>query len=291
MLSNLLIGLREGLEAGLVVGILVAYIRKVGRADVLPKLWLGIGIAVGLALGTGALLTWGPYGLSFQAQEAIGGVLSIVAVGLVTWMIFWMARNARHLRAELHGRLDRALAGGTGALVAIGVIAVGREGIETALFVWANVNAQENALLGTLGAFLGILVAIGISFLIYRGAVRIDLRRFFLWTGAFLVVVAAGVFAYGIHDLQEAGWLPGVTTHAFSIAAAVPPTSWYGVLLAGLFNFTPEPTWLQLIGWALYLAVVMTAFLIVSAGRSRGRSAPEPAAPATSPVPVTSVAH
>jgi len=285
VLANLLIGLREGLEAGLIVGILVAYIRKVGRVDVLPKLWLGIGLAIGAALAVGALLTWGPYGLSFQAQEAIGGILSIVAVGLVTWMIFWMARHARHLRAELHAQLDKALAGGAGALVAIGVVAVGREGIETALFVWASVNSTGNAVLGTLGAVLGILLAVVISYLIYRGAARIDLRRFFIWTGALLVLVAAGVFAYGIGDLQEAGWLPGVTEHAFSVAEAIPPTSWTGVLLAGLFNFTPEPTWFQFIGWILYLAITLVAFVIVSTGGARRRRerAPTTEAPSVAP--------
>ena len=280
MLANLLIGLREGLEAGLVVGILIAYIRKIGRADVLPKLWVGIAIAIAASLATGALLTWGPYGLSFQAQEVIGGALSIVAVGLVTWMIFWMAKHARHLRTELHEQMDRALAGGVGALVAIGIVAVGREGIETALFIWANVNSEGNALLGTIGAFIGIVLAVGLSYLIYRGAVRINLRQFFIWTGALLVIVAAGVFAYAIGDLQEAGLLPGLQDHAFSLGAIIPPTSWYGVVLAGLFNFTPEPTWLQAIGWSLYVAVVLTTFLLVSIGRRRPSTSP--AMPASS---------
>ncbi len=277
MLANLLIGLREGLEAGLIVGILVAYLRKVGRTDVLPKLWIGIGAAIALSLGVGALLTWGPYGLSFQAQETIGGILSIVAVGLVTWMIFWMARHARHLKGELHSQLDRALAGGAGALVALGVIAVGREGIETALFVWASVNSSGQAVLGTIGAAIGLAIAVVISYLIYRGAVRINLRRFFLWTGAFLVVVAAGVLAYGIGDLQEAGLLPGAGAYAFSVAGVIPPTSWYGILLAGIFNFTPEPTWFQLVGWIAYLVATLALFLVVSLARRRPEPAAEPA--------------
>jgi len=288
MLANLLIGLREGLEAGLVVGILVAYLRRVGRADVLPRLWIGVGVAIALALGLGAILTWGPYGLSFQAQEAIGGVLSIVAVGLVTWMIFWMARHARGLKGELEGRLDRALAGGATALVVLGIITVGRESIETALFVWASVKSTGNAALGTLGAAIGLGIAVLIAYLVYRGAVRINLRRFFVWTGALLVVVAAGVLAYGIGDLQEAGLLPGGAAIAFDVAGAVPPTSWYGTLLAGFFNFTPEPTWFQLAGWIAYLAIVLAAFLAVSLGRGRDagrRRRPEPAN-ATSPQPI-----
>jgi high-affinity iron transporter len=262
VLANYLIGLREGLEAGLVVGILVAYLHKVGRTDVLPRLWTGVGLAVGASLATGAILTWGPYGLSFQAQEILGGTLSLVAVGLVTWMIFWMAAHARALKHDLQSRLDAALAGTGAGIVVVGVVSVGREGIETALFVWASVNSSASAALGVLGAVLGLLTAVAIAWLLYRGAVRFDLGRFFTWTGAFLVLVAAGVLAYGIGDLQEAGVIPGWGSAAFSVATAVPPSSWYGALLGGIFNFTPEPTWAQLLGWLAYLAVVAPVFAL-----------------------------
>lgn len=277
MLANFLIGLREGLEAGLVVGILVAYLRKVDRRDVLPRLWIGIALALALALGLGALLTWGPYGLSMQAQEAIGGILSIVAVGLVTWMIFWMARHARDLRGELHGQLDRALSGSALGLVMVGIVAVGRESIETALFLWAAAKSETNTMLGVIGAVAGILTAVALAYLVYRGAMRINLGRFFFWTGLFLIVVAAGVFAYGLGDLQEAGLLPGAGQAAYSIAAVVSPTSWYGIVLAGVFNFTPEPTWLQVIGWTAYLVVVLALFVrVTGAGRIRREKAPAP---------------
>jgi high-affinity iron transporter len=285
MLANYLIGLREGLEAGLIVGILVAYVNRVGRRDVLARLWIGIGIAIALALGVGAVLTWGPYGLSTQAQEAIGGILSIVAVGLVTWMIFWMAGHARDLRGELHTRLDQALAGAGFGIVVLGVVAVGRESIETALFLWAAAKSETNTLLGSIGAVAGILTAVVLAYLVYRGAMRINLRVFFFWTGLFLIVVAAGVFAYGLGDLQEAGILPGLGQPAYSITALISPTSWYGILLAGIFNFTPEPTWLQVIGWTGYLVVVLLLFLRASGvwGRRREKApsadgVPSPAA-------------
>ena len=269
MLANVLIGLREGLEAGLVVGILIAYLHQIRRTDVLPRLWIGISAAIALSLAVGAVLTFGPYGLSFQAQEILGGALSIVAVGMVTWMTFWMARHARGLGSELRAGVDRAVTGSAIALVTLGVVSVGREGVETALFVWASVNAGADAVLGTIGAVLGILVAVVVSYLISRGLVRINLARFFYWTGMFLIVVAAGVLAYGIHDLQEAGVIPGVTVVAYSLAAVIPPTSWYGAALAGIFNFTPEPTVAQVIVWVAYVAITLPLFLRVSLpGRS-----------------------
>lgn len=264
MLANLLIGLREGLEAGLIVGILVAYVNKLGRRDILPRLWLGIAIAVAISLSVGALLTWGPYAMSSQAKEILGGSLSILAVGLVTWMIFWMARHARALKHELHSRLDAAIAGAGMGIVLIGFVSVGREGVETALFIWASVNSGSNAVVGTAGALLGIAAAVVIAYLIYRGLVRINLSTFFLWTGLFLILVAAGVLAYGIAELQEAGLVPGDGQTAFSLAQAIPPSSWYGSLLAGLFNFTAEPSWLQFVGWLAYLGVVTPLFLRVA---------------------------
>jgi high-affinity iron transporter len=286
VLANALIGLREGLEAGLVVGILIAYLNKMGRRDVLPKLWLGIAGAIALALGVGAALTYGPYGMSFQGQEILGGSLSIVAVGLVTWMIFWMARHARHLKGELQSQLDVALAGSALGIVVIGVISVGREGVETALFIWASVNSSGNAVLGTIGAAIGLLASVLISYLIYRGLVRINLSRFFLWTGAFLVVVAAGVLAYGVGDLQEAGVIPGVANIAYDLTGVIPTTSWYGVLLAGLFQFTAEPTWARLIVWLAYIAIVLTLFLRVSLGRSKPAAVTAaPAMPAPARIP------
>lgn len=280
MLANFIIGLREGLEAGLVVGILVAYARKVGRADVLPRLLLGVVAAILLSLGIGAVLTWGPYGLSFQAQEIIGGGLSIVAVGMVTWMILWMGRHARALRQELHGALDRALAGTGAGLVALAFLSVAREGIETALFVWAAVGASGDPVGGVVGAAGGLIVAAALAWGISRGAVRIDLRRFFTWTGAFLVVVAAGVLSYGIGDLQEAGVLPGWGQAAFSLAGALPATTWYGAVLGGVFNYTPEPTWAQVIAWAGYVLVVGALFLRTTRPRSSAATAasPSPAA-------------
>ncbi|MGW1156922.1 iron uptake transporter permease EfeU [Streptomyces sp. NPDC002513] len=280
MFSNYLIGLREGLEASLVVCILIAYLVKTGRRDALKPIWMGIGIAVAIALGFGCVLEFGSQELTFEAQEALGGTLSILAVALVTWMVFWMRRTARHLRSELHGKLDAALRMGTGALVATAFLAVGREGLETALFVWASVHAASD---GTprplIGVALGLATAVLLGWLFYRGALKINLAKFFTWTGGMLVVVAAGVLAYGLHDLQEAGWVPGLTNLAFDISGVIPPDSWYGTLLKGVFNFQPDPTVLQLTVWALYLVPTLAIFLSPAGfalGRSRQQVPPPP---------------
>ncbi|MEU3843333.1 iron uptake transporter permease EfeU [Streptomyces sp. NPDC028635] len=261
MFSNYLIGLREGLEASLVVCILIAYLVKTGRRDAIRPIWTGIAIAVAIALGFGCVLEFGSQELTFQAQEALGGSLSVLAVVLVTWMVFWMRRTARHLKSELHGKLDAALKMGTGALVATAFLAVGREGLETALFVWASVHAASD---GTprplIGVALGLATAAFLGWLFYRGALKINLAKFFTWTGGMLVVVAAGVLAYGFHDLQEADRLPGLNNLAFDISSTIPPDSWYGTLLKGVFNFQPDPTVLQVTVWLLYLIPTLAVF-------------------------------
>lgn len=259
MFANYLIGLREGLEAGLIVGILVAYAVKAGRRDVLPKLWIGVAAAIVIMLGIGALLTWGPYGLSFQAQEAIGGIMSIVAVALVTWMVFWMNHHAAEMAGELRGKLDDAMAGAGYGIVIVALVSVAREGIETALFVWANVASQSNGGLAALGALLGILTAVVLSWLMYRGLIKVNLRKFFGWTGAFLIFVAAGVLSYGIGDLGEAGFLPAGEP-VYSLHSVIPATGPLGSILAGVFNFNPEPNLLQVIAWWAYLIVIGSLF-------------------------------
>ncbi len=277
MAANFLIGLREGLEAALVVSILVAYLVKSGRSDRLPPVWGGVLAAIALSLCFGALLTFTSNRLTFQAQEAFGGILSIIAVGFVTWMIFWMRRTARFLSKELRGQMDTALAMGTGALIVTAFIAVGREGLETALFLWSAVQATGQSTQPVLGAGLGLLTSIVIGYLFYKGALRINLGTFFKWTGALLIVVAAGVLSYGVHDLQEAGILPGLNSLAFDVSNAIPPSSWYGTLLKGTINFTPATTWLQAIAWTAYIVPVTVLFF-----RPAKPSAPG-AAPASEP--------
>ena len=261
MFGNFLIGLREGLEAALVVSILIAYLVKTERQHLVGRVWLGVGAAVLLSLGVGAGLTFGTRSLSEAQEEAIAGVLSILAVGLVTWMVFWMAGNARRLKGELHAKVDDAVGRGGWALAVVAFLAVAREGLETALFLWSSVRAAGGGATALGGALLGLATAVGLGWLVYRGALRLNLATFFTWTGAALIIVAAGVLRYGVHELQEVGFLPGGENVAFDVSAQIPSDSWYGVLLRGTVNFSPTTTWLEVAVWVAYVVPVMWMFL------------------------------
>ncbi|MFT4262007.1 MAG: FTR1 family protein [Nocardioides sp.] len=273
MFANYLIGLREGLEAALVVSILVAYLVKVDRRDRLAVVAGGVAAAIALSIAFGALLTYTSTSLlsDFKSQEIFGGTMSALAVVFVTWMVFWMRRAARGMRAELDGRLSTALQMGTLAVLLTAFMSVAREGLETALFFWSAVQAAGSTASPVAGFSLGIATSVVLAWLLYRRSVTLNLAKFFTWTGAGLIVVAAGVLAYAVHDLQEGGVIPGLNTLAFDVSAQIPPGSWYGTLLRGIFNFTPATTVAQAIAWCAYLVPVMTVFFL---GSRRPTSAP-----------------
>lgn len=280
--SNALIGLREGLEAALVVVILVAFLVKTDRRWALRYVWLGVATAVVLSVALGAFLTYGTSQLSFTQQELIGGSASIIAVVFVTGMVFWMRTAARTISGELKGRLDRALDLGPLAVAIVGFLGVGREGLETAIFFYATTQAAgQGNTQPLIGWAIGLGGAVVLGWLIYKGAVQINLGKFFRYTGILLIVVAAGILAYGLHDLQEAGFLPGLTTLAFDVSNVIEPGSWYAALLKGIFNFTPATTVVQAVAWALYVGVVLTLFL-------RPVRTPAPVAATTQPAPRSS---
>lgn len=284
-LGNYLIGLREGLEASLVVVILIAYLVKTDRGHLLPRIWAGVVVAVLVSLLFGALLTYGPRDLTFEAKETIGGTLSIAAVGFVTWMVFWMARHARGLSGELRGKIDLAAEAGGVSLAFVALLAVGREGLETALFLWAATQAATgpdgSSTMPLLGALLGLLTAVAMGYLFYKGVLKINLARFFAWTGGILIVVAAGVLGYGVHDLQEAGLLPGLNSLAFDVSGTIDPNSVLGTVLKGVFNFSPATTWLQAVAWTLYVVPTMFFFLRKIRPSGTPSSAPSGRQPAT----------
>lgn len=276
MLANYLIGLREGLEASLVVSILATFLVRSGHRDRMRYVWYGVSAAVAVAVAGWALLQFitALTAKSFVAQETIGGIMSILAVGFVTWMIFWIRKASRSIAGELRERLGQALEIGPRAIVVLAFLAVFREGIETAFIVYASAATATTAT-PFVGVLLGLVSAVVLGVLIYRGAVKVNLAVFFKWTGAILVLVAAGILAYGFHDLQEANLLPGLHTLAFDISHVVAPDSWYGVLLKGIFNFNPAPTVIELTVWLLYLMPVL--FLYFRPIRS---NAPAPTVPA-----------
>ncbi len=280
---NLLICLREGLEAGLVVTILLAAVRKAAtpeRTVSTTPIWLGLLGAVSVAGSFAAVLTYSTSVLSSSAQEAVGGILSVLAVIMVTAMIFWMRRTAASLSKQLRGEVARAVTLGAGALVLTAFLAVGREGLETTLFVWTAVKASGTTVAPLIGAALGLIAAIALCWLLYRQSVRFNLGVFFNRTAVFLIVIAAGVLAYGLGDLQDAGLLPGRQWVAFDLTAHIDPNAWWVSIITGVTELAPKMTVLQVVAWVVYLAVVIPLF--VRAGRPAAATAD---APATAAVP------
>ncbi|WP_406213198.1 iron uptake transporter permease EfeU [Streptomyces canus] len=258
---SFLIGLREGLEAGLIVSVLIATLVRSGARSRLPQVWTGVLAAISLALSFGAVLTFTAASLSATAQEAFGGALSVVAVGFVTAMVFWMRRSARTFSREIREKVTGALGMGAGMLIVTSFLAVGREGLETALFLWTTARAAGESAGPLTGAGIGLVLAAGLCWALYRRVLHINLTKFFTATGAVLIVIAAGVLGYGLRDLQEGKVLPGGTSYAVDLGGSVDAGAWYSTLVQGVFNLTPTMTWLQVAGYAGYLAVVMTLFL------------------------------
>ncbi|MFD9509220.1 iron uptake transporter permease EfeU [Streptomyces mirabilis] len=276
---SFLIGLREGLEAGLIVSVLVATLVRSDQRARLPHVWTGVAAAIGLSMSFGAVLTFTAANLPGKSQEAFGGTLSLVAVVFVTAMVFWMRRSARTFSGEIKQKVTAALGMGAGVLIATSFLAVGREGLETALFLWTTAQAAGSSSGPLAGAAVGLLLAAALCWGLYRRVLHINLTRFFSITGAVLIVIAAGVLGYGMRDLQEATVIPGGTSYAFDLSAHLDPASWYVTVVQGTLNLTPQMTWLQVGVYGTYLAIVMTLFV-------RGVRGAAPA----KPVPVVSAA-
>jgi high-affinity iron transporter len=260
-----LITLREGIEAALIVSILLAYLKQVGRSDGANLVWWGSGVAVAVSAVVGAVIF--AVGAEFEgkAEEVFEGLVTLAAVGVLTWMIFWMRRQGARIRSRLQEKVDTALFAGGIALSALAFVAVVREGIETALFIFAAAKgtAVESGGIGgqLVGAALGLAAATLLGTLLYRGGIGLNLRMFFRVTGTLLIVVAAGLFAFALHELQEAGWLPLLQGTAFDISASFPDDEGLGGILRALVGYQANPTWLEVVGWAGYLVVVGGLFL------------------------------
>lgn len=267
MLSTFVIALREGLEAALIVGILVAYVVRTDRRHLLKPLWTGVGVALVASLALGGILAFTSAELSDRGEELFAGITSFAAVGLVTWMVFWMKRTARNLRNELHGKIDGALVGGPISLALVAFFAVAREGLETALFVYSNFKTVGVASTATVGLVLGLGLAVFLGYAIYNRTVKLDLAKFFTITGVALIIIAAGVLSYGIHEFQELGYLPGVDSFLWDVTPWIAKESLLGSLLGGLVGFDTTTSFVQFVGWSIYLLAVLIPYL------SKGKSA------------------
>jgi high-affinity iron transporter len=256
LISNFLIGLREGLEAALVVSILITYLVRTNRTKSIKFVWIGVLSAILVSLALGALLTFTTTSLTAipHAEEIFAGSMSVLAVALVTWMIVWMRNAGKKMNAELEGKLETAVVGGALTVAVMAFASVAREGIETTFFFFTAVQAAGSTVGPVAGFTLGILASAALGFLLYRRAIKINMRRFFSVTSYFLILVAAGVLSYGVSDLAEAGILPVNLGTAFDLSATISEDSWFGALAKGIFNFNAQTSWLSAITWVAYVA-------------------------------------
>lgn len=276
--AALLITLREGIEGALIISILLAYLRKLDRQDKAYLIWWGTGLAVAVSVAVAAVIFVAAAGFEGTGEQLFEGTVSLIAVGVLTWMIFWMRRQGAKVRSELQHRVDAALLGGGYALAGLAFVVVLREGVETALFVFgadkAAANGSGGTLAGIIGALVGLCVAAIIGVAIYKGSVKLNVRAFFRVTGGVILVVAAGLLAFAVGEFQEAGLLPGFGVIAFDITGVLPDASGVGAVLHSLIGYRSAPTLLEVVAWIGYL---------VGAGYGFFR----PHAPAAAPVPTS----
>jgi len=269
--TGLLTGLREGVEAALIVSIVLAYLAKTGNQRYFGRIWTGVVAAVGVSVGIGLVLWMTIGGLEEPAEQVFEGLAMLLAAAVVTWMLFWMRRTSANIRGELHAGIDRALTdGGAWALSILAFTAVIREGIETSLFLLGQVTAAADSEVGALstlvGALIGMVIAIGIGYAFYRGAQVINLRTFFRWTGIALIFIAAGLLSHAVHEFVEIGVITVGTSTAFDISSVLPHEgdgflATIGQLLRAMFGYTSNPEWITLLTWLAYVVVVMFLYL------------------------------
>jgi high-affinity iron transporter len=287
LLPTFVIGLREGVEAALIVGIIAAFIKKEGDGSQLRHVWAGVGIAAAICLALGLGLDLLNQELPQRQQEMLETVVSLAAVGIVTFMIFWMRRHARMIKSDLHASAAAALNSGSAwALIGMAFFAVLREGIETAVFLLAVFQGASDPASAGIGAALGIAAAVAVGYGIYRGGVRLNLARFFKLTSAVLVFVAAGLLATAAHTAWEAGWITSFQAQAVDLSWLVVPGTWTSSLLTGMLGLQSVMTQAEVFAYLAYLIPMLAYVLWPDAWRfgairgrieSRGTGAPGPA--------------
>jgi high-affinity iron transporter len=281
MLPTFVIGLREGLEASLIVGIVAAFMMRNGRRSDIWALWTGVGLGVAICLAGGIALRIAERNLPQRQQEGLETVVGLVAVAFVSWMVLWMRAHARELKGELEASAAAALATGSAwALVLMAFLAVLREGFETAVFLLAILNSSTNTASSMTGAALGIVVAVIIGYGIYRGGVRINMAKFFRLTGIVLVLVAAGLLATAAHTAHEAGWLNSMQGEAVNLRWLVDPGSVRAALLTGMFGLQARPVWAEVVAWLVYAVPFLVIVIVPKRASGRSKSS-VPTTPAT----------
>jgi high-affinity iron transporter len=262
VLPTFVIGLREGLEASLIVGIVAAFLGKQGRHDALRQVWIGVGVAVAICIAVGVALQIATTDLPQRQQERLETVVGLFAVAMVTYMILWMRKHARDLKGQLEGATAAALAQGSArALVVMAFLAVLREGFETAVFLLATFRASGNAAASATGAVLGIALAVVLGYGIYRGGIHINLSRFFRATGVVLIVVAAGLVMTAVHTANEAGWLNVGQVQAFDLSWLIHPGTALSAVLTGVLGLQPYPVWIEVAAYLAYLVPMLVIAL------------------------------
>lgn len=270
MLPTFVIGLREGVEASLIVGIIAAFLGSQGRRDVLRWVWTGTGLAAGLCLAIGVALRMVEGTLNQQQQESLETIVALVAVCMVSYMIVWMRSHARNLKGDIESHLAGALArGSVRALVFMAFLAVFREGLETAVFLVAVFENSDNTAAASTGAIGGLALAFVIGFALYRGGLHINLAKFFRFTGVVLVLVVAGLLASAAHTAHEAAWLNWGQTEVVDLSSFIRPGSVQSALATGMLGIQPRPVVAEVIAW-FAAAIPLMLFVLWPASRSRG---------------------
>lgn len=274
MLVPFLIMLREGVEAALIIGIVASYLKQTGREAYLPMIWVGVLLALALSLFVGAGLQLASAGFPQKAQEFFEALVGLVAVAVLTSMVFWMRKAARSIKGELQSSVESAFKNGGGgmALIAMVFFAAAREGLESVFFMLAIFQQSQSAA-APLGALLGVLCAAAIGYGIYVGGVKLNLRRFFRWTGVFILFVAAGILARSLHALHEAGLWNSLQTVIFDISHILPADGPIGSLFSGLLGYRDAPTLSEAIVYVAFLAVTLFLFLSPASPPAAPRSA------------------
>ena len=261
MLSSLLITLREGLEAALIIGIILAYLARTDNRQGFKAVWTGASLAIVTSLVAGAAVYLLAGELSGQAEEIFEGAAMFLAVGVLTWMIFWMRKQAAGIKAHLQAQIQSVLSSGSSlGLVLLAFVVVVREGIETVLFLFAAVSVADSSMLFTIGGFLGLAIAIGIGYGIYKGTSRLNLRTFFNVTSLVLILFAAGLLSHGIHEFHEAGIIPPIVEHVWDINNILPEKSTLGQFLTAIFGYNGNPSLVEAVTYFSYLTLVLGGY-------------------------------